>query len=80
MAGPEIISRGFVHSQDQEALFDAAKRLVNEVLETCPEEERGDTALLKENVRASLRKFIQKTFERRPMVLPLIIEVEEGPC
>ncbi len=80
VAGPEIISRGFVHSQDQEALFDAAKRLVNEVLETCPEEERGDTALLKENVRASLRKFIQKTFERRPMVLPLIIEVEEGPC
>lgn len=75
VAGPEIISRGFVDLQDQEALFDAAKRLVIEVLAGCLEEERGDAAVLKENIRVALRKFIQKNFDRRPMVLPVVIEV-----
>ena len=75
VAGPEIISRGFVDLQDQEALFDAAKRLVIEVLAGCPEEERGDAAVLKENIRVALRKFIQKNFDRRPMVLPVVIEM-----
>jgi ribonuclease J len=79
VAGPEIISRGFVHLPDQEVLFDAAKRLVNEVLVGCPEEERGDAAVLKEHVRAALRKYIQKTFDRRPMVLPVIIEMGGRP-
>lgn len=75
VAGPEIISRGFVDLQDQEALFDAAKRLVIEVLAGCLEEERGDAAVLKDNIRVALRKFIQKNFDRRPMVLPVVIEV-----
>lgn len=78
VAGPEIITRGFLHLQDQDAFTDAAKRLVNEVLASCPEDEREDTALLRENVRTSLRRFIQKTFDRRPMVLPLIVEVERA--
>lgn len=76
VTGPEIISRGFIHLQDQEVLFDAAKRLVNEVLMGCPEEERMETAVLKEDVKATLRKYIQKTFDRRPMILPVIIEME----
>lgn len=74
VAGPEIISRGFAHLQDHEVLLDAAKRLVHEVLVGSLEEERRDTAVLKEYVRAALRKYIQKTFDRRPMVLPVIIE------
>lgn len=74
VAGPEIISRGFVDLADQEVLIDAAKRLVKEVWEGSAEEERRNGAVLRENVRAALRKYIQKTFDRRPMVLPVIIE------
>jgi ribonuclease J len=76
VAGPEIISRGFVHWQDQEARFGEAKRLVNEVLASWSGEERGEVAVLKENIRVALRRFIQKTFDRRPMVLPVILEWE----
>ncbi|MGH7425263.1 MAG: MBL fold metallo-hydrolase RNA specificity domain-containing protein, partial [Candidatus Methylomirabilales bacterium] len=79
VAGPEIIARGFVHLQDQDALFDAARRVVTEVLTGGPEEERGDVALLKENVKVALRRFIQKTFDRRPMILPVIVEMEGNP-
>ncbi len=75
VAGPEIISRGFAHLQDHEVLRDAAKRLVHEVLDGSPEEERRDAAVLKEYVRGALRKYIQKTFDRRPMVLPVVIEM-----
>ena len=79
VAGPEIIARGFVHLQDQDALFDAARRVVTEVLTGASEEERGDVALLKENVKVALRRFIQKTFDRRPMILPVIVEMEGNP-
>ena len=75
VAGPEIISRGFAHLPDQEVLLDAAKRLVNEILVGSPEEERRDAAVLKEHVRAVVRKYIQKTFDRRPMVVPVILEL-----
>ncbi|MFQ5881999.1 MAG: ribonuclease J [Candidatus Methylomirabilales bacterium] len=75
VAGPEIVSRGFVYLQDAEDLFDEAKRLVTEVLERCTEEERGNEVILKEKIKAALRKFIQKTFDRRPMILPVIIQV-----
>ncbi len=75
VTGPEIVSRGFVHLQDQETLFDTARGLVSEVLAGCPQEERADLAILKEKMRAALRKFIAKTFDRRPMILPVIVEV-----
>ncbi|MFQ5656189.1 MAG: ribonuclease J [Candidatus Methylomirabilales bacterium] len=73
--GPEIISRGFVHLQDQGGLFETAKQLVDEVLTGCSEEDRENVEILKEKMKAALRKFIQKTFDRRPMILPVIIEV-----
>lgn len=75
VVGPEIVSRGFVHLQDQEAFFDAANHLVKELLAGCPEEEREDANILREKIRVVLRKFIHKTFDRRPMILPIIIEV-----
>ena len=74
-----IISRGFVHLQDQDALFDAARRVVSEALTGGAEQERGDVALLKENVKVALRRFIQKTFDRRPMILPIIVDMEGEP-
>lgn len=74
VVGPEIVSRGFVHLQEQEAFFDAANGLVKEILVGSTEEERADVGLLKEKIRLALRKFVHKTLDRRPMILPIIIE------
>jgi ribonuclease J len=75
VAGPEIVSRGFVYTQDAEVLFEEAKRLVTAVLAGCTVEERGDAAVLREKIKVALRKHIQKAFDRRPMILPVIIKV-----
>jgi ribonuclease J len=50
--------------------------LVTEVVAGSSEEDRADAAVLKERVRLALRRFMQKTFDRRPMVVPVVIDVE----
>ncbi len=74
VAGPDIVSRGVADVPD-EALFDGARRLILEVLAGISVEEKTDWALIKQRIRSVLRKFLQKTVERRPMILPVIIEV-----
>ena len=61
--------------QEQEAFFDAANHLVEELLAGRPEEERGDASILKEKIKVALRKFVHKAFDRRPMILPIVIDV-----
>jgi ribonuclease J len=73
--GPDIISRGFADLSEGDALFEGARKLVVEVLEGCDGDEKTDWALVKQRIRSALRKFIQKAVERRPMILPLIIEM-----
>jgi len=75
VSGPDIISRGFAHLQEDDALFEEARRLILTVLEGCGVEEKTDWTLIKQRIRSVLRKFLQKTMERRPMILPVIIEV-----
>jgi ribonuclease J len=74
VVGPDIISRGVADLPD-EALFEEGRRLISQVLEGISVEEKTDWALIKQRVRSVLRKFLQKTVERRPMILPVIIEV-----
>jgi ribonuclease J len=75
MVGPEIISRGFADLPEGDALFEGARKLIVEVLEGCGTDEKNDWALVKQRIRSVLRKFLQKAVERRPMILPVIIEV-----
>jgi len=75
VAGPDIISRGFAHLPEDDALFEEARKLIITVLEGCGVEEKTDWTLIKQRIRSVLRKFLQKTMERRPMILPVIIEV-----
>jgi ribonuclease J len=74
-AGPDIVSRGFVHLPEDDALFEEARRLIVTMLDGCTVEERADWMLIKQRIRSVLRKFLQKTVDRRPMILPVIIEV-----
>jgi ribonuclease J len=78
VAGPDIVSRGFVHLPEDDPLFEEARRLIVTVLDECSLEEKADWTLIKQRIRSVLRKFLQKTVDRRPMVLPITIEVK-GP-
>ncbi|MBI4537807.1 MAG: ribonuclease J [candidate division NC10 bacterium] len=75
VAGPDLISRGFALLPEDHALFEEARRLILTVLEGCSVEEKTEWTLIKQRIHAVLRRFLQKTVDRRPMILPVIIEV-----
>ena len=72
---PEIITRGFVTSPGDETLLTDGARAIAELVATTSIEERTDPGLLREKVRVELRRFIRKRSGRRPMVLPVIMEI-----
>ncbi len=74
VAGPDLISRGFMRAEDSEEVMERAKRVVLETLRDMSRETRTDPGELKEEVRKALRKYFNKTLERRPVVLPFIME------
>ena len=74
VAGPDLISRGFIRAEDGEEVLEQAKKVVLETLRGINRETRTDPAELQEEVRKALRRHFNKTLERRPVVLPLIME------
>jgi len=72
-AGPEILSRGFAHAGEVDALLDEARGLVLETLRVCAPEELADRALLAQKIRGVVRRFIQKAVDRRPLILPVLL-------
>jgi ribonuclease J len=74
VAGPELISRGFMGAEESEEVLGNAKKVVLETLGGMNRETRSDPAELKEEVRKALRRFFRKKLERHPVVLPYIIE------
>ncbi len=71
---PEIVTRGFVVEDGQALLADGAK-LIADLVEGASVEERTDQGLIKEKLRVELRRFIRKRVGRRPLVLPVIMEI-----
>ena len=74
VAGPDLISRGFVRAEDSEEVMERAKKVVLETLRGMNRESRTDPGELQEEVRKALRRYFNKTLERRPVVLPFIME------
>lgn len=73
---PEIVSRGFVGSSDDgTALLQEARQVVAKTLETSSAEERGDWGVMQEKIRADLKRFLTKQTQRRPLIMPVILEV-----
>ncbi len=72
---PEMITRGFVVDQKTEGILKEVPALLLAMLEQAPREERTDPGLMKDRVRAELQKFFRKRTGRRPLVLPVIMEV-----
>ncbi len=72
---PEIVTRGFVDEDERAELIEEAGRILVMAVETRPREERNDPALTRERVRMELRRFFRKRTQRRPMVIPVVMEV-----
>lgn len=75
LSGPDIISRGFVYVRESEKLFEEANRIVTQTLTKCIEANIQDWSTLKNNVRDALGRYLYDMTRRRPMILPIIMEV-----
>ncbi len=75
LAGPDIVSRGFVYVREAESLMDEVKSRVKAVLDNCLTQENCDWSMMKGRVREALSKFLYEKTKRRPMILPIIMEV-----
>nr|MBO2493250.1 ribonuclease J [Clostridia bacterium] len=75
IAGPDIISRGFVYVRESEELIEQARQVVKETLDRCERQNITDWATLKTNIRDELRDFLYEKTKRNPMILPIIMEI-----
>lgn len=75
IAGPDIISRGFVYVRESEDLMDEARVIVSKALQECEKKKITDWATLKVQTRDALRGFLYQKIKRNPMILPIIMEV-----
>ena len=76
LAGPDIVTRGFVYVRESENLIENAKEVVTEALLDCLESKNVDWGKIKMVVKDSLGEYLWKTMKRSPMILPIIMEVE----
>jgi len=72
---PEIVTRGFVSPEERADLLAAARDVVVRTIENSTSEERADWGVIQEKIRADLKRFLNKETQRRPLVLPVILEV-----
>ncbi len=72
---PEIITRGFLFVDEEDSLISDSKARVIKTLEESSVEERTDWAVIKEKIRTDLRRFLFKQTSKRPLILPVILEI-----
>lgn len=75
VAGPDIVSRGFVYVRESEELMEEAKEKVKLALVKCEEKGIKEWASIKSNVRDAVSKYLYEKTRRRPMILPIIMEI-----
>ncbi len=73
--GPDIVTRGLIFEEESEHLLDGAREAVEIALMEANKEVKTDTAVLTEEVRLALRRFFNKSLERKPVILPMVVEV-----
>lgn len=75
VSGPDIVSRGFVYVREAEALLEEAKEKVEATLTECLKKQVNDWASIKTSVKECLGRFLYEKTRRRPMIMPIIMEV-----
>jgi ribonuclease J len=72
---PEMIARGFVTDSESDDIMAEGARFISVVIAEASVEERTDQGLIQEKIRTELRRFVRKRTGRRPMVLPVVMEI-----
>ena len=75
VAGPDVLSRGFVYVRDSENLMEEIKKLLRAKISEFEEKHITDWSTIKSLLREELRDYIYKKTKRDPMILPIIMEV-----
>ncbi|GED56065.1 ribonuclease J [Brevibacillus formosus] len=75
LSGPDLISRGFIHAPESEGLLEEATRIASEVITNLQEANVSQWNRLKQGMRESIGKFVYAKTKRRPMILPIIMDV-----
>ena len=75
VAGPDVISRGFVYVRESENLMDDVKSVVRHEIRKCEERGIRDWSTIKSSTRENLRDYIYMKTKRNPMIIPIIMEV-----
>jgi ribonuclease J len=75
LAGPDIVSRGFVYVRESETLMEDARHVVAEALDECLSKNVKDWSRIKAAIKDALSEFLWKRTKRNPMILPIITEV-----
>ena len=72
---PEIVTRGFLSSEDGQEILTQAREIIRRTVEQSTQEERTDWSVIKEKIRQDLKRFLNKQTSKRPLILPVILEV-----
>ncbi len=75
VSGPDIVSRGFVYVRESDELMDEARELISAVIDNCLKKGITDWGKIKTSIKDSLGDYVWKKTKRRPMILPIILEV-----
>ena len=75
LAGPDIVSRGFVYVRESESLMEEARHVLTEAVEKCLMSRHADWSKIKNVIKDTMNDFIWKRTKRRPMILPIIMDV-----
>ncbi len=75
LAGPDIISRGFVYVRESEDLMEEAKKVINEALLKCETRHISGWTNIKNTIKDTLKNFLWQKMKRSPMILPIIMEI-----
>lgn len=75
VSGPDIVSRGFVYVKESDELMEEARERMTEVIENCLDRGITDWGKIKNSIKDSLGDYVWKKTKRRPMILPIILEI-----
>ena len=75
LAGPDLVSRGFVYVRESEELMNEAKELLTETLQNCLDSNMHEWNAIKSKMKDNLSEFIFRKTKRSPMILPIIMEI-----
>ena len=75
IAGPEVVSRGFVYVKEAEELISQARKVAEKCLENCYYNNISDIGAIKGKLRDAVSHFVYDKTKRSPMILPIIMEV-----